>query len=144
MASRREQVLDAIKALVVTALPSADVARNRDKPQSIAPGGTVIVRDGDPGDPDVTLSPLTYLYDHAIPLEIGAYASEVKTASQVLDDMLGPIGAAVAADRTLGGLCDWLDVAAPVTDSLEAFGVEPGRWADVDIVATYGTTNPLA
>lgn len=144
MASRREQVLDAITALVAGALPFADVERNRDKPQAIGPGGTVIVRDGDPGEPEVTLSPLTYLYDHAIGLEVGAYASAGKTAAQVLDDMLTPIGAAVAANRTLGGLVDWLDVAAPVTDGIEAFGVEAGRWADVDIVATYGTTNPLA
>lgn len=144
MASKREQVLDAIRALVQAALPGADVERNREKPQSIPAGGTVIVRDGDPGEPDVTLSPLTYLYDHRVPLEIGAYASAVKTASQVLDDMLGLIGPAVAADRTLGGLCDWIDVSAPITDAIEAFGVEPGRWADVDIVATYGTSNPLA
>lgn len=144
MASKREQVLDAIKALVLTALPYADVERNRDKPQAIAAGGTVIIRDGDPGEADVTLSPLTYLWDHRIPLEVGAYESGGKSPGEVLDDMLRPLGAAIEADRTLGGLCDWIDVSAPVTDSIEAFGVEPGRWADLDIVATYATTNPLA
>lgn len=62
MTSKREQVLDAIKALVAAALPDADVKRNLAKADRIPPGGLVIVRDGDPGDPEVMLSPLLYIY----------------------------------------------------------------------------------
>ena len=145
MASKREQVLEAVLRLAKGALPHAEVARNREKAQSISAGGDVIIRDGDPGDPvEVTLSPLTNWYEHRIPLEIGTYASAGKSAGEVLDDMLRPLGAAILADRTLGGLVDWLDVTAPVTDAIESFGVDPGRWADVDIIAHYGVTNPLA
>ncbi len=144
MASKREQILEALKVLIQGALPHADVERNRDKPQSIGPGGTVIVRDGEPGDPEVTLSPLTYLWDHRVPVEVATYESGGKTPAEVLDDMLRPIGKAVEQDRTLGGLCDWLDVTAPVTDAIESLGVAPGRWADFDFVATYATSNPFA
>lgn len=143
MASKREQVLDAVKALVVAALPFADVERNRAKPKSVAPGGTVIIRDGDPGEPEVDLSPLTYNYTHRIPLEIAAYETPSQSREKALDTLMSAIGAAIAADRTLGGLCDFLDAEAPTTDDLETAGAVAGRWADAVIVAEYAATSPL-
>jgi hypothetical protein len=110
LASKREQVIDAVKALVASALPNADVKRNLDKPERIPPGGLVIVRDGDPGEPDVLLSPLTYVYEHRIPLEVAAFPSSTLSREEALDQMLSDIGAAVAADRTRGGLWEIIDV----------------------------------
>jgi len=141
--SKREQVIEAIVALVVAALPSATVERNAAKPERIPPGGIVIVRDGDPGEPEVLLSPLTYLYTHRITVEIAARESGTQSREQVLDIMLAAIGAAVAADRTLGGLCDFIEVEAPATADIEASGAQPVRWADAAIVATYATIDPF-
>ncbi len=143
MPSRREAVLDAIKTLVASALPAAEVKRNLDKPERIPPGGLVILRDGDPGEPEVLLSPLTYVYEHRIPLELAAFASTSLTREEVLDQMLVAIGTAVAADRTLGGLCDFVEAEAPTSDDLEATGAISGRWADAAVVASYATANPL-
>jgi hypothetical protein len=143
MTSKREQVLDAVRALVVAALPNADVKRNLAKAERIPPGGLVIVRDGEPGDPEVMLSPLTYVYTHRIPIEVAAYETSSQSREQVLDEMLGAIGVAVAADRTLGGLCDFIEAEAPATDDVETAGARAGRWADAAIVAVYGTTDPL-
>lgn len=143
MASKREQVIEAVTALVASALPNADVKRNLDKPERIPPGGLVIVRDGDPGEPDMLLSPLTYIYDHRVLLELAALPSSTLSREQALDAMLAAIGAAVAADRTLGGLCEFLDVEAPTSDDLEIAGAAPGRWADAAIIASYSTPNPL-
>ena len=50
MTSKREQVIQAVFALIKTALPLADVQRNRDKAQTPGAHGDVILRDGDPGD----------------------------------------------------------------------------------------------
>jgi hypothetical protein len=144
MASRREDVLEAVRALIATALPAAKVERNAAKPERIPSGGLVIIRDGDPGDPEVTLSPLTYIYTHPIPVEIAILASGALTREQALDATLIAIGQAVEADRTLGGLCDFLEPEAPSTDDLEATGTVAGRWADAVIVAMYATTNPMA
>lgn len=144
MASRREQVLDAIEVLVASALPSADVKRNLDKPERIPPGGLVIIRDGEPGDPEVLLSPLTYVYAHRVPIEIAAFASATLTREHALDEMLLAIGLAVAADRTLGGLCDFIEPEAPSSDDLETTGAVSGRWADTAIIANYATPNPLS
>lgn len=144
MTSRREAVLEAVKALIVAAMPLADVQRNRDKSDDIAPGGRAILRDGDPGEAEVTMSPLQYTYTHAIPLEIGVPVDDPETRSARLDALLVPLGAAIAADRTLGGLCDWLDVSAPATDDAEAFGFDPLRWADFSVIATYTSSSPLS
>ncbi|MDP3405050.1 MAG: hypothetical protein Q8S03_10200 [Brevundimonas sp.] len=141
--SRREDVLAAIKALVVAALPSADVERNRSKAKSIGPGGTVLIEDGDPGEPEIDLSPLSYNYVHRVPLMVGGYASASLTDAQVLDAMLTAIGAAVMADRTLGGLCDFLETEAPDGSALEVAGAEPGRQCEAAIIAHYSTPSPL-
>jgi hypothetical protein len=143
MTSRREQVLDGIKALIASALPNAEVKRNLAKPDRIAPGGLAIIRDGDPGEPEVILSPLIYIYTHRIPVELAAYETSSESREQVLDGMLGAIGLAVMNDRTLGGLCDFMEAEAPATDDIETAGARPGRWADAAIIAVYGTTDPL-
>jgi hypothetical protein len=103
----------------------------------------VIIRDGDPGEPEVILSPLVCIYTHRIPIEVAAYENSSKTREQVLDEILGAIGAAVIADRTLGGLCDFIKTEAPSTDDVEVAGARAGRWADAAIIAVYGTSDPL-
>lgn len=143
MSSKREQVLDALKALLATALPSADVKRNLAKPERIPPGGLVIVRDGDPGEPEVMLSPLIYVYTHRVPVEIAVHEQGSQPREKVLDTVLGAIGTAVASNRTLGGLCDFVEAEAPATDDIETTGAIAGRWADLAILVVYGTTDPL-
>ena len=143
MASRREQVVTAVVALIAAALPNAEVKRNLAKPERIPPGGLVIVRDGDPGDPEIELSPLAYIYAHRIPIEVAVHDAPTASREQTLDDLLAAIGVTVAADRTLGGLCDFVEAEAPSTDDLETTGAFAGRWADTAIVATYATADPL-
>lgn len=136
-------MIDAVKALLAGALPLAEVKRNLDKPERIPASGLVIIRDGDPGEPEVLLSPLSYTYSHRIVLELAAYASDPLTREQALDAMLSSIGAAVVANRTLGGMCIFLDTEAPSSDNLETLGAASARWAEAAIVATYTTSNPL-
>lgn len=143
MASKREQVIAAVKGLVAAALPLTEVKRNLDKPERIPSGGLVIVRDGDPGEPEVLLSPLSYTYSHPIVLELAVYGVDPLTREQALDAMLSAIGAAVMANRTLGGLCIFLETEAPSSDNLETAGAALARWAEAVIVATYATSNPL-
>ena len=142
MSSRREQVLEALTLLIAAALPAADVKRNLAKPERIPADGLVIVRDGDPGEPEITLSPLTYIYTHRIPVEIAVHQT-TQPREQALDVILGLIGTAVAGNRTLGGLCDFVEAAAPATEDVETAGAVAGRWADLAIVAVYGTPDPL-
>jgi hypothetical protein len=50
-ASKAEQVLGALKGLLET-LPDAVVERNSVLPEKIPDGGLIILRDGDPGEPE--------------------------------------------------------------------------------------------
>jgi hypothetical protein len=142
MSSKREQVLQAVLALVAGALPGAEVKRNLAKPERIPAGGLVIIRDGDPGEPEIMLSPLTYIYTHRIPIEAAVY-NAASPNEQALDAIFGPIGSAVAGNRTLGGLCDFIEAEAPATADVETAGAVAGRWADAAIVAVYSTPDPL-
>ena len=56
---------------------------------------------------------------------------------------MSSIGVAVSGDRTLSGLCDFIEAQAPATDDVETAGARAGRWADAAIVAVYGTPDPL-
>jgi hypothetical protein len=141
--SKREEVLTAVKAIIAAAVPAAEVKRNLDKPERIPPGGLVIIRDGDPGEPEYTLSPLSYTYTHRIPLEIAGPHAPNLTREEGLDQLLTPIGAAIAADPTLGGLCEFAEPEAPETDDLETQGARSGRWAATAVTAIYTTSNPL-
>lgn len=147
--SKRLAVLSAIKALLTAALPTATV-RGLDgdeaPPATVPAGGLVVVRTGDPGPPaEVTLSPLTYWWEHDIPVEVTAQKGAGRSAEQAIDAMLVLIGAAIAADRTLGGLCDWIDISAAATGDVGPDqGGSPPRGADLTITATYSSLNPLA
>lgn len=147
MASKREQMLQAVQALVQAALPNAKVRRNPSTPLRIEglPGGAVDIYDGAPGDPevDIGLGEPVYNYSHRIPLVFGGYVSASKSPEEVLDDMFAAVGAAVRADRTLGGLVEYLQTEAPDTEALEIAGAAAGAEADAVIRADYCTRSPL-
>ena len=65
----RETILTALADLLRT-VPHVPVLRGEVLPERIPPAGLLILRDGDPGDPAVTLSPLTYHYQHRSDLEV--------------------------------------------------------------------------
>lgn len=144
MASKREQIIEAVVAMIAGALPGVKVERNADKPERIPSSGLVVIRDGEAGEPEeVTLSPLTYFYAHRVAVEIAVLADASASREARLDAILGAIGSAVAANRTLCGLADFVEVTAPLTDDLEADGAYSARWVSVDLVVHFATNDPL-
>lgn len=144
--SKRLDVLQAVKELVATALPNAEVLgldNDAPIPARPAPGGRAVVRAGDAGEPEVDLSPLTYNYEHEIPIELTAWRNPNVASEEILDTMMGAIGTTIEADRTLGGLTTWLEARSPLTDDIYFEDAAPHERADLVIVATYATSNPL-
>ena len=66
--SRRETILGTLYTHLQH-LPSS-ILRDEVLPERIPPLGLIILRDGQPGEPEVTLSPLRYHYQHSAELEV--------------------------------------------------------------------------
>jgi hypothetical protein len=142
MASKREQVLSALFG-GLQEVPLASVKRNEVLPQAVPAAGLVIVRDGDPGEPDVTLNPVHLFYNHRAELE--AFVSPpAGGAEAALDTLLGKIGAALAADRSLGGLVENLTWSAPEISVLAIEGAAPILCARIIVTLEYLRADPLA
>ena len=140
MPSTRESVLLALKSALDGGL-TCDVLRNEPLAQTVPAVGLAILRDGAPGEPiEVTLSPLTYHYDHAAELEL--YTSDA-SRDATFDARGVEIAAALAADRTLGGLCDWVEAGPPESEDLAVDGGASIKAAVIPIYLHYATTDPL-
>ena len=143
MPSTRETVLAALHARLVAGLaasPTVTVLRSDPLPVTIPANGLVILRDGVPGDPEATLSPLRWHYEHRAEVEVMA---QVDGRADVFDAICVRIGAALAADRTLGGLCDWAEPEAPQPSDLPVDGAETIKAAIIAVVLHYSTADPL-
>lgn len=141
MTTQRDVAL-ALRALVQNALPDADVRGfdgDASVPAEIGQGGEVIGFPGDPGEPEVDLSPLAYHFDHPFRMEIAAAGG---AGGAPLDAMVSAIGNAIRADRTLGGLCSFLEAQGAVRDDRTLDDVTI-NWALVTVVASYTTQDPL-
>lgn len=137
MASKHDLVLDAVKALIEATLPNARVVRNRRDGATAWPGGEVLIEDGDPGEPEVDLSPLTFNYQRRVHLKFWP-----PTGGDV-SDLMEPVGAACEADRTLGGLAQWLQPEAPDRDPVDILGAAAVNAAEADLIVAYSTNKPL-
>ena len=58
--------------------------------------------------------------------------------------MLTAIGAAIRANRTLGGLVDWLEDEFPDLEAVEIEGAESVQWSTAVISAEYTVQSPLS
>ena len=141
MRTPRETILIALANLLRT-VPHVPVLRGEVLPERIPPSGLMILRDGDPGEPGVTLSPLMYHYQHRAELEVIVQTGEDRDAR--FDRLIGRIGAAISADRTLRGLCDWVEAEAPEPVDLPVEGAATLKAAVVPIILHYATSDALA
>ena len=139
MPSKRETVLAALHARLRTL--AAPVLRGDVLPERIPPTGLIILRDGKPGEPEVTLSPLTYFYEHRAELEVVIQSGSGRDA--MFDSLTASIGTALAADRTLGGLCDWIEAEAPEPVDLPIEGAAALKAAVIIVVLHYASPDPL-
>lgn len=140
MPTTRELVLGALYARLQPL--AAPARRDEVLPERIPAAGLIILRDGQPGEPEVTLSPLRYHYQHRAELEVVVQAGTSRASA--FDDLIAAIGAALEADRTLGGLCDWAEPEAPASVDLPVEGAAALKAAVITIVLHYTTTGPLA
>jgi len=138
MPTLRETILAALFARL-SALPAA-VLRGDVLPERVPAASLLILRDGDPEKPEVTLSPLRYHYEHRAEIEAVVQGASRDVA---FDALCASVGAVLAADRTLGGLCDWVEAEAPQPVDLPVEGAASLKAAVITVVLHYTTADPL-
>ena len=142
MPTTRENVLQALFG-VLQGVSGAKVLRSDVLPERIPAGGLVILRDGEPGEPEVTLSPLRYHWQHRAEVEVIVQGKTPATRDSAFDALAAAIGTALAADRTLGGLCDWSEPDAPQPADLPIEGAQALKAAVIAVTLHYTTSDPL-
>jgi hypothetical protein len=142
-ASKGEQVLEGIKALLET-VPDAVVQRNSALPEKVPAGGLIILRDGDPGEPEQALGGFgsTY-YQHAVEIEVYVEEGDAAARDAAFDALLQQIGTALEADPTLGGLAFGLTYGRPEPGIEAVVGAPAIKSATLSVTIDYETDAPL-
>jgi hypothetical protein len=135
----RETILAALHARL-SALP-ATALRGEVLPERVPAAGLLILRDGEPGEPEVTLSPLRYHYEHRAEIEAVVQGTDRDVD---FDRLCARIGVALSADRTMGGLCDWVEAEAPRPIDLPVEGAASLKAAVIPVILHYSMADPLA
>ena len=142
--SKAEQVLEALKALLET-VPGAVVERNSALPEKIPDRGLIILRDGDPGEPEQALGGFgsTY-YQHAVEIEVYVEEGDAAVRDAAFDALLQQMGAALESAPTLSGLAFGLTYGRP-EPSIEAVAGAPAiKSATLTVTVDYESDAPLS
>lgn len=138
MPTIRETILTALHARL-SELP-ATALRGDVLPERVPPDGLLILRDGEPDEPEVTLSPVANHYQHRAEIEAVVQGAD---RDATFDTVCASVGAVLAADRTLGGLCDWVEAEAPRPVDLPVEGAASLKAAVIPVILHYTTADPL-
>lgn len=142
MSSKREQVLAALFGRL-QGVPDATVRRNEALPVSVPAGGLIIMRDGDAGEPDVTLNPRTEYRIHRV--EVEAYVAPPGGGAEgELDALLSWVGARLRSDLTLGGLVEVMTWTMPEISPVTIDGAVPVLAARLDVLLEYLVDHSLS
>ena len=141
--SKSEQVLEAIKALLVT-VPNAKVERNTAVPEKIPTGGLIVLRDGDPGDPETALGGFGGVYySHEIEIELYIEQGDATVRDAAFDILVQSIGTVLEADLTLDGLAFGMSYARPEINTESVSGAPAIKTGTITMIVEYETLSLL-
>jgi hypothetical protein len=143
-ASKAEQVLETLRGML-DLVPGAVVQRNSVLPEKVPDGGLVILRDGDPGEPEQALGGFgNAYYQHAVEIEVYLEEGDGAARDAAFDALLQQIGVALEADLTLGGLAFGLTYGRP-EPAIEAVSGAPAiKSATLSVTIDYESDAPLS
>jgi len=141
--SKTEQVLEAIKSLLTT-VPNAKVERNTTVPEKIPTGGLIVLRDGDPGEPETALGGFGGVYySHNIEIELYIEEGDATTRDAAFDILVQSIGTSLETDATLGGLAFGMSYGRPEINTESVSGAPAIKTGTITIIVEYETTSLL-
>lgn len=95
--SKPEQILEASRALLLAVL-NAKVERNTMVPEKIQSGGLILVRGGDPGEPESALGWFgSIYYSHDVEIEVYVENGDAVMRDALFDALLQEIGSLLDA-----------------------------------------------
>ena len=143
MSTKTEQILTALTDRLRT-VPKARVERNTAVPEKIPAGGLIVLRDGDPGEPEQALGGVgSVYYSHAVEIEVYVEAADAAKRDTAFDALVQEIGAALDANPNLGGLAFGMTTARPEIDTEAVAGAPAIKTGTIEVIVEYETATPL-
>jgi hypothetical protein len=144
--SQRESAIGALFAVLgqlSLGMSGTTVKRNAALPERVADQAMAILRDGEMGEPEVSLSPLTYHWQHQVAIELFVADPDASTRDARMDGLLTELATLIEADRTLGGVVEYAEIGAPKFDELAPDGSSGIKACLLPVVLHYSSSGPL-
>jgi hypothetical protein len=144
--SQRENAIGALFAVLgqlSLGTSGNTVKRNAALPERIADQAMAILRDGEMGEPEVSLSPLTYHWQHQVAIELFVADPDTSARDARMDGLLMELSTLIEADRTLAGVIEYADIGPPKFDELAPVGTGGIKACLLPVVLHYCSSGPL-
>lgn len=141
--SQRENAIGALFAVLGQLSLGATVKRNAALPERVSDQAMAILRDGEMGEPEVSLSPLTYHWQHQAAIELFVADPDASARDARMDGLLTELASLIEADRTLGGVIEYAEIGSPKFDELAPDGTGGIKACLLPVVLHYSSSGPL-
>ena len=141
--SQRENAIGALFSVLGQLSLGTMVKRNAALPERIADHAMAILRDGEMGEPEVSLSPLTYHWQHQVAIELFVADPDASTRDSRMDGLLTELASLIEADRTLAGVVEYAEIGQPKFDELAPEGTSGIKACLLPVVLHYSSAGPL-
>jgi len=141
--SQRENAIGALFAVLGQLSLGATVKRNAALPERVSDQAMAILRDGEMGEPEVTLSPLTYHWQHQVAIELFVADPDAAVRDARMDGLLVELATLIEADRTVGGVIEYAEIGPPKFDELAPDGTSGIKACLLTMVLHYSSAGPL-
>ena len=142
--SQRENAIGALFVVLGQLSLGTMVKRNAALPERIADHAMAILRDGEMGEPEVSLSPLTYHWQHQVAIELFVADPDASTRDARMDGLLTDLAILIEADRTLAGVVEYAEIGPPKFDELAPEGTSGIKACLLPVVLHYSSAGPLS
>ena len=144
--SQREHAIGALFAVLGQLSLGASVVtvkRNAALPERVSEHAMAILRDGEMGEPEVSLSPLTYHWQHQVAIELFVADPDAAARDARMDGLLTELATLIETDWTLGGAIEYAEISPPKFDELAPDGTGGIKACLLPVVLHYSSSGSL-
>ena len=124
--SQRESAIGALFAVLGQLSLGVMTKRNASLPERLSEHAMAVLRDGEMGEPEVSLSPLTYHWQHQVAIELFVADPDASARDARMDGLLTELAGLIEADRTLWAVIEYAEIGTPKFDELAQAGKARG------------------